>query len=533
MPLQTPHVSGFDHGHRGSGASQAGRHPGGPQIYTPAHHSLASAPLFPKISSLTTNPGYTEAHAQYEQMRNHFQNKCYSGGNTQTIIVRCWLARMEGRKQKETTIHDIYKAVEYIPVNVGAADLKEIVFYALLPQIITWLRGYDLAKIEFTLRKQHWIEVTPKGFPDVNAIADDFFTLKAGKTGGTVKIFNNKNPAKLFLGIDNSTYNAILEHFERLDNADVELMSDIIPQDNGPGVNTRPDRTPSPDPKRQKTVSSAVDTSPEASTIKKALRLQVAPRARALKGLFDNVSRDFLIHILPSITWAEVIENPNRFSNLTLIAPRHEVIYYNVKTKPLFGGFKSAIPGRVAQPIFDSGTFDVCLKQGFHINDEKEKVLYDRISQAIFLGGELNLLGWGTTMMNMVYKYMEGREKSVGKPVFEVPKMRFVHAGLAIAQTEARDTFMVEEWIDPECEGEFVKYIHNSSGQPRRFNNAKYDSRAQFLSFCQHVQYFKTDKAAYISDFQGGLNLLTDPQIISDPYFFFRICCQCTDIYST
>ena len=103
-------------------------------------------------------------------------------------------------------------------------------FYALLPQIIRWLRGYDISKIEFTLRKQHWIEVTPKGFPDVNAIADEFFTLKPGKTGGTVKIFNNKNPAKLFLGIDNSTYDSILEHFERLDNVDVELTGDTVAQ---------------------------------------------------------------------------------------------------------------------------------------------------------------------------------------------------------------------------------------------------------------------------------------------------------------
>ena len=256
------------------------------------------------------------------------------------------------------------------------------------------------------------------------------------------------------------------------------------------------------------------------SNIKKALRLQVPPRARVLKGLctstshflyipsldkdlVDNVSHDFLIHLLPSITWAEVIENPNQFSNLTLIAPQHEVIYYNVKTKPSFGGFKSAIPGRVARPIFDSGSLDVCLKQGFHVNDEKEKVLYDRISQVTFLGGELNLLGWGTAMMNMVYKYIAAREKTVGNPPFKVPEMRFVRAGLAIAQTEAKDAFMVEEWIDPERDGEFVKYIHNNSGQPRRFNDPKYNSRAQFLSFCQHVQYLKTDKAAYISDFQG------------------------------
>ncbi|KAJ7289877.1 hypothetical protein C8J57DRAFT_1214194 [Mycena rebaudengoi] len=89
------------------------------------------------------------------------------------------------------------------------------------PKIIRWLRGYDLSTVTFTLRKQHWLEVTPVGYPDVNAIAEDFFVVKPGKA----KVFSNKNPAKLFLGIDNTTYEAILEHFERLDNPEDKELS--------------------------------------------------------------------------------------------------------------------------------------------------------------------------------------------------------------------------------------------------------------------------------------------------------------------
>ncbi|KAF8198903.1 hypothetical protein K438DRAFT_1441086, partial [Mycena galopus ATCC 62051] len=195
------------------------------------------------------------------------------------------------------------------------------------------------------------------------------------------------------------------------------------------------------------------------------------------------------------------------------IIPQPSIIYYNTKSQPTFGGFKTAFPGKIGTQIFDSGSQDVCLKQAFSTRDDGEKVLHASISQLSFLGGELNILGWATTMMNMVYKYIAGQEKIVGVPTFRVPVMRFVRAGLAICQTQTKDPYLVEEWID----GQFVKYIHNRSGYPRRFDDAEYDLRSRFLSFCQHVQFLKTDKAAYVSDFQGGLELLTDPQIISDP----------------
>lgn len=196
--------------------------------------------------------------------------------------------------------------------------------------------------------------------------------------------------------------------------------------------------------------------------------------------------------------------------------------------QPTLGGFKTAFPGKVGRQIFDSESQDVCLKQGFSTRDNGEKVLYAPITQLSFLGGELNILGWATTMMNIVYKFIAVREKDVGKPMFGVPAMRFVCAGLAICQTETKEPYLVEEWID----GQFVKYIHNRSGHPRHFDDAEYDLRARFLSFCQHVQFLKTDKSAYVSDYQGcsihycaikliclvgGLDLLTDPQIISDP----------------
>ncbi|KAJ7683054.1 hypothetical protein B0H14DRAFT_3677535 [Mycena olivaceomarginata] len=40
---------------------------------------------------------------------------------------------------------------------------------------------------------------------------------------------------------------------------------------------------------------------------------------------------------------------------------------------------------------------------------------------------------------------------------------------------------------------------------------------ADFLSFTQHVQYYKTAGMVYLSDLQGTLERLTDPQIMTSP----------------
>jgi hypothetical protein len=51
---------------------------------------------------------------------------------------------------------------------------------------------------------------------------------------------------------------------------------------------------------------------------------------------------------------------------------------------------------------------------------------------------------------------------------------------------------MVEEVIDEETNGIFVKYIGNGSVKPFDFLNGPAAYRAKFLAFAQHVQHLKT-----------------------------------------
>jgi hypothetical protein len=88
--------------------------------------------------------------------------------------------------------------------------------------------------------------------------------------------------------------------------------------------------------------------------------------------------------------------------------------------------------------------------------------------------------------------------------------MRYVHAGLAVSQSEDKaTTFLLDEYIKSDAEhgGWFVKYLNNNSAKPQSFANKDQMICAQFLSFAQHVQFWKTDGLVFISNFQGMLIL--------------------------
>ncbi|KAG1883961.1 hypothetical protein F4604DRAFT_1919768 [Suillus subluteus] len=42
-----------------------------------------------------------------------------------------------------------------------------------------------------------------------------------------------------------------------------------------------------------------------------------------------------------------------------------------------------------------------------------------------------------------------------------------------------------------------------------------------FLACTQHIQYAKTGGLAFISDYQGGCEVLSDPQVLTHPYMIF------------
>ncbi|KAG6378352.1 hypothetical protein JVT61DRAFT_14077 [Boletus reticuloceps] len=143
---------------------------------------------------------------------------------------------------------------------------------------------------------------------------------------------------------------------------------------------------------------------------------------------------------------------------------------------------------------------------------------------------EANILYWAMALLDLTYDYVDQCVANAKEsPPFAIPRLRFVEAGLLIAHSyndraeSTRSygaksgmigmTYLTEEIID----GAFVKFIHNGNASPRWLSDPAANKVAEFLAFTQHVQYIKTGKQVYISDYQGSTKLLTDPQILTHP----------------
>ena len=212
-----------------------------------------------------------------------------------------------------------------------------------------------------------------------------------------------------------------------------------------------------------------------------------------------------------------------------------------------YGNFKIASVGYTSTSVFDSISTQVCVKQGFYLNpNSSSRKIYDGPRQAEMLTMEMNCIGWASALMSCVYDFMKESEARYGLPPFDVPHMQYVQCGLAISKPEVNhpghSAYLLEEYIETsKTSGKnwFVKYLNNSSAKPRQFEDPRQTLRAEFLSFAQHVQFWKTKGLAFVSDFQGeqknshickfqcspagplfllgGPKLLTDPQIITHP----------------
>ncbi|KAJ7197968.1 hypothetical protein GGX14DRAFT_525939 [Mycena pura] len=143
---------------------------------------------------------------------------------------------------------------------------------------------------------------------------------------------------------------------------------------------------------------------------------------------------------------------------------------------------------------------------------------------------EANVLQWSTSIFGLSDDFIQNFITHNGQPPFKIPYPRFIHAGVALvhsalpAVSSSKSTsnvarsYLVEELIDGHRDN-FRKFIANRSAKPLAsvLAEAELAHVAEFLSFTQHVQYWKTKAMVYLSDLQGTVDLLTDPQIMTTP----------------
>lgn len=131
----------------------------------------------------------------------------------------------------------------------------------------------------------------------------------------------------------------------------------------------------------------------------------------------------------------------------------------------------------------------------YNISEELEKVFR-----------ETNVLYWAKALLKLTYDFIDHSIADAGaSPPFDIPRLRFVEAGLMLAYSERLNApkgarqpragtvstaYLVEEVIDCPVD-EFTKFIHNSDPNPLPDPGESGYGIAQFLAFTQHVQYMK------------------------------------------
>jgi hypothetical protein len=207
-----------------------------------------------------------------------------------------------------------------------------------------------------------------------------------------------------------------------------------------------------------------------------------------------------------NVTFSDLVTQARAFDAIGDCSGSLEfTLMYDLKAKPKYGAFKQAVFGYVDRPaLWNLNSTSVAIKQCFYTSPSTgSRVLYDKHSQLTKITAELNCLRWASALMGMVYSFIDEHKTTNSiSPSFLIPEMFFVKSALAISETD-QEVFLLEEVINEEVEGPFIKYIGNGSVKPYDFLKNEERRRGDFLSFCQHVQFLKTKGLAFVGDFQG------------------------------
>ncbi|KIL64085.1 hypothetical protein M378DRAFT_11669 [Amanita muscaria Koide BX008] len=533
--------------------------------------------------------GYTHAHATYPVVRHERIQQAYSTYNAEVVVVEVRMVLKLPGCVQEKVIHDLIEAVDHIPVHIGVAALKQILYNAVIPRWNTWTNNFPLHIDEVIMRDKLWVELRPNN-PDCDVIAKHFFKtgrkgMKTFKTGKTVVYFH----------VPNEIYDTMVEMREadelaaerkakqrsrdkftaspsigkgkkrarsppspspipRRGNQDSESDIEITKSIICPSAKRRKDisrprspetQTHDPTPRRCSDTRSASMhagctqpksrlPSPSAEHISQALKTQRMPTNKEMSPFLCLTTFNVIVYPVEQRTWEQLLDQrakPAEISvgknenNFYLGKPLTSVLQLDLAaSNTKRGGFKLAVFGTSIAAIFKGeGAEAICAKRVYQSVErvvEIDGALMTKVTnlphmgekQFQYLTMEVSCLVWAQALLDMVYDFV--KEATEDKLPFHIPQLRFVKAAVAIEATGKRDaTFLLEEVIDSNTEGPFRKYLNNVSPEPLLLGTKEDEVRAEFLAFSQHVQYWKTKKQVFVSDYQGGSTLLTDPQI--------------------
>lgn len=300
--------------------------------------------------------------------------------------------------------------------------------------------------------------------------------------------------------------------------------------------------------------------------------------------VFDRHHEDIEYYPIPTRSLTEILKTPqyrtfeldisdSHIGQLTIDIPLHSMIG--------IGAFKTAHPGWLTlSPIVSSGLgsrsqHGVVVKRPFYRVPPTSQaatslkiVRYSSVDELKHVLKESIVMYWAKSLLNYTYDYIDHHiSTSPTPPPFEIPRVRFVDAGVALgygqrsASSKPGDksntkagtvsaVYLLEERIVFDDNQEFTKFIHNMDYVPSLDEDQYGYDLAVFLAFTQHIQYVQTEGLAFVSDYQGiyhahsltphftktdtnlgSLTLLTDPQILTHPSVFHILFIHFNDLF--
>ncbi|KAJ7805704.1 hypothetical protein B0H14DRAFT_2611057 [Mycena olivaceomarginata] len=503
--------------------------------------------------------GYTLSHLKYDTDKERRAKQAYAAHGGYTVTIEVHASHMPVGKTRCKLIGAVLEVIDDVPVHIGAVDLKNACFNAINLPWLEFSDNYIVDVNSLHLRDDRWAPILPKD-PDVDAIAHRFYFPP--KKGSTTPQFRNK---KITLHIHFP--NRVFDEYTRLKEAkDQEYQNDfqmlvevqnslqsegdksmrISAKAKGKGRATRASDTASPlsswtsrpstPPPSLKRRLPDSPGSPQYSReqVEKMIKLQT-PASRLQLGSLCKVFRiscqiakkalNAVVYPMKDMTslsdldsgeWSDYCEKGRSVSIVLSTDPKEQKV----------GSFKMATYGVATPPVFGLDA-NVCAKQSYYEskglqiagtnNVTVHNVAHDVGRQAKVLTMELQCLSWARVLLRIVYHFVQRFIRMHNHPPFTIPQLVFVDAALAMIPGPDKDLYLLEQCITDNNEGKFRKYINNRAAIPTIFENDDDKERAEFLAFSQHYQYLKTHKMLFVSDYQGGNTLLTDPQIMSAP----------------
>jgi hypothetical protein len=115
-----------------------------------------------------------------------------------------------------TVSQDLNDVIINIPLNIGAHDLKCLLFLACKVRFEKrFSGGYPVSLSSFTLRTKNWAEILPVD-PDENAISSHWMKKGKGKAAsGPLQFAASSTPMKIDLHFDNDYLEEVNEHLDK------------------------------------------------------------------------------------------------------------------------------------------------------------------------------------------------------------------------------------------------------------------------------------------------------------------------------